>query len=69
MRYYLTAIAVLLLAMCGNAGPKYPYQDASRPVKERVEDLISHMTIEEKSGNSSASWAGIPTSGMVTRLL
>ena len=50
MRYYLTAIAVVLLAMCGNAGPKYPYQDANRPVEERVEDLISRMTIEEKFG-------------------
>lgn len=27
-----------------------PYRDASRPLEERVEDLLSHMTLEEKIG-------------------
>jgi len=29
---------------------KYPYEDASRPISERVEDLIERMTLAEKVG-------------------
>ena len=31
-----------------NAQKKYPYQDAKLPVEERVQDLLSRMTLEEK---------------------
>lgn len=27
-----------------------PYEDPSRPIEERVEDLLSRMTLEEKAG-------------------
>ena len=27
-----------------------PYEDARRPIEERVEDLLSQMTLEEKAG-------------------
>jgi hypothetical protein len=30
--------------------PKLPYQDAGRPVEERVADLMARMTLEEKVG-------------------
>lgn len=33
-----------------NHGRLDPYRDASRPVEERVEDLLSRMTLEEKAG-------------------
>ena len=36
-----------------DAGPvpdDAPYRDASRPVEERVEDLLGRMTLEEKAG-------------------
>ncbi len=47
---YLTAIAIVLLSMSIHAAPKYPYRDAKLPVEQRVEDLLSRMTIEEKVG-------------------
>ncbi len=31
------------------AQKKYPYQDAKLPVEERVKDLLSRMTLEEKA--------------------
>jgi beta-glucosidase len=27
-----------------------PYEDPRRPIEERVEDLVSQMTLEEKAG-------------------
>ena len=50
MKKHLITIVLALLAISGNAGPKYPYQDANLPVGQRVEDLLSRMTVEEKAG-------------------
>jgi hypothetical protein len=32
----------------------HPYRDASRPVDERVDDLLARMTLEEKAGLCSS---------------
>ena len=44
------ATALVLLSLTLAAAPKYPYRDASLPIDQRVEDLLSRMTLEEKTG-------------------
>ena len=48
----ITVIALLLAAALGaqarNGSGKPAYKDAGRPVEERVSDLLSRMTLEEK---------------------
>jgi beta-glucosidase-like glycosyl hydrolase len=34
----------------------HPYQDASRPVAERVDDLVARMTFDEKAAQMHALW-------------
>ena len=46
----LLTLVITVLAISGNAAPKYPYQDASLPAMNRAADLLSRMTIEEKVG-------------------
>lgn len=50
MRKQLIAILIALIAIVSAAAPKYPYRDATLPIDQRVEDLLSRMTIEEKAG-------------------
>ena len=50
MRHYiLTILATMTLAACSDNGTPV-YKDTSAPVKERVEDLLGRMTLEEKVG-------------------
>lgn len=50
MRHYiLTILSAMTLAACSDNGTPV-YKDASAPVKERVEDLLGRMTLEEKVG-------------------
>jgi beta-glucosidase len=56
-RWRLAAAAAVAAAMAigpsapiAGAAEVLPYEDASLPVKERVEDLLSRMTLEEKVG-------------------
>jgi beta-glucosidase len=42
---------LLLLLVTSVAGAEYvKYKDPKRPIQERVEDLVSRMTLEEKIG-------------------
>ena len=50
MNKHLITIVLALLVISGNAGPKYPYQDADLPPLYRAQDLVSRMTLEEKVG-------------------
>lgn len=44
------ALALLLLSACGSDKPKYPFQDPDLPVEQRVDNLLSLLTPEEKVG-------------------
>ena len=46
----ISLISLMLLGLSAQAAPKYPYRDASLPVEQRVNDLLSRMTVEEKAG-------------------
>lgn len=51
-KQHLTAAALtmLLLSACGSDKPKYPFQDPDLPVEQRVDNLLSLLTPEEKVG-------------------
>ncbi|MBQ6167003.1 MAG: glycoside hydrolase family 3 C-terminal domain-containing protein [Muribaculaceae bacterium] len=49
-RISLITLLVLLASLGAAAANKYPYQDAKLSVEQRVEDLLSRMTVEEKAG-------------------
>src|SRR5215472_1466659 len=40
-----------------------PYEDQRRPIAERVEDLLSQMTLEEKAGLMFHTMAGMDLEG------
>ena len=49
-RFSTITILMMLAGISALAAPKYPYQNANLPVDQRVEDLLSRMTLEEKAG-------------------
>jgi beta-glucosidase len=44
-----------------------PYEDSSRPVEERVNDLLTQMTIEEKVGLMFQPWVRMNRNGTIAR--
>ena len=44
--------------------PKPVYQDAARPLAERVQDLLAHMTLEEKISQMCNATAALPHLGI-----
>lgn len=49
-KYLLSWIIVIILFDGCNTGDKHPWQDTDLPVEERVENLLSLLTLEEKAG-------------------
>lgn len=66
---YLAALALLALAFSGNivrAQEKYPFLDPGMGMEERVDQIISMMTLDEKIGyvvTSQVERLGIPSPG------
>jgi len=46
----ITTLTLAAALTCAAAKPKFPYQDSSLPTSQRVEDLLSRMTLDEKAG-------------------
>ena len=62
----LRILAAAILSTTAMAQPKYPFQDTKLPNKERVENLLSLLTPEEKVGlmmnkSISVDRLGIPS--------
>ncbi|MDY6253845.1 MAG: hypothetical protein SPH85_02680, partial [Bacteroidales bacterium] len=47
-RFFLLLILVFNVYLFQAQDSKYPFQNPSLPVEERVEDLISRLTLSEK---------------------
>lgn len=49
-RIFLSISALIAMTVAVGAQKKFPYRDATLPVEQRVADLLSRMTVEEKVG-------------------
>ena len=54
------AIAAFCTAALGQTAPRPLYFNPSKPIKERVTDLINRLTLEEKAELLNHTNAGIP---------
>ncbi|HYX10046.1 MAG TPA: glycoside hydrolase family 3 N-terminal domain-containing protein, partial [Bacteroidales bacterium] len=60
-KYFLTFVSLMVLSVAGfTQQQKSAYLDPSKTVDERVNDLISKMTVEEKISQLSYTSAAIP---------
>ncbi len=64
-RFLSPAIAILAaLSTCVHAQGSLPFQDPSSPLEQRVRDLVSRMTLNEKIGQMQNHAAAIPRLGV-----
>lgn len=70
MKRLFAALAVFFLsaaALAAQQTPKYPYQDPTLPMEQRITDLLSHMTSDEKVAclgtNTAVPRLGVPNFG------
>jgi beta-glucosidase len=65
-RTYICQSAVLLLLLVGSAGPALAqlYLDTALPISKRVDDLVAHMTLEEKVHQMQNAAPAIPRLGL-----
>ena len=60
-KYFLVAISLLLATQAASAQSPLPYRDATLPIEQRVDDLLSRMTVEEKAGQLNQLSGGVLT--------
>ena len=46
----IVGLSLSLLPLCARGQSRFPHQDPGLPVEKRVDDLVSRMTLEEKTG-------------------
>jgi beta-glucosidase len=63
-KFFLLSVVTFLLFSCAKQQVKYPYQNVKLPIDQRVEDLISRMTIEEKISQLNYESAAIDSLGV-----
>jgi beta-glucosidase len=54
--YTLLIPGICLTAMAADPAPRPPYKDVSVPLEQRVEDLLSRMTLAEKIAQITCIW-------------
>ena len=68
LRHPATLVFLATIVACGAAESKLPYQDPSLPQEQRIDDLISRLTLDEKIGLVHASGnfraGGVPRLGV-----
>ncbi|MEO8313935.1 MAG: hypothetical protein ABI645_03980, partial [Pseudomonadota bacterium] len=57
----VAALTISLTAVVSAGEPAPLYKDASRPIPERVEDLLKRMTLEEKVAQMTTVWNSKPS--------
>ncbi|MFI6476758.1 glycoside hydrolase family 3 C-terminal domain-containing protein [Nonomuraea sp. NPDC050663] len=64
IRRTLVAACLLSTLVTGAADPGLPFQDPSKPVAERVDDLLGRLTLDEKLALLHQAQAAIPRLGI-----
>ena len=66
LSHLITCILILSGAFCSSvSAQQFPYQDPTKPVAERVADLVSRMTLQEKAYQMMNSAPGIERLGLL----
>ena len=63
--FYNMFITIPLVYLCGlSLAYKYPFQDPTLPIKERTDDLLSRLTLDEVQKQTQSGAPGIPRLGI-----
>jgi beta-glucosidase len=60
----LLSFVVLFFSAFAQSQKPLPYMDPSLPIQQRVDDLVSRMTLDEKAAQMISTAPGIPRLGV-----